>query len=39
LQKDIGAWLDFMAAHDSVRPGKLGCNGYCMGGCCQVKLV
>jgi carboxymethylenebutenolidase len=32
LPKDIGAWLDFMATQDSVRPGKIGCNGYCMGG-------
>lgn len=32
LPKDIGAWLQFMASQDSVRPGKIGCNGYCMGG-------
>jgi len=32
LTKDIGAWLGFMAAQSDVRPGKIACNGYCMGG-------
>jgi carboxymethylenebutenolidase len=32
LPKDIGAWLRFMAEQDCVRPGKIGCEGYCMGG-------
>ena len=30
--KDAGAYLSFLTAHPSVKPGKLGCTGYCMGG-------
>jgi carboxymethylenebutenolidase len=29
--QDMGAYLSFLAARDGVKPGKLGCMGYCMG--------
>jgi carboxymethylenebutenolidase len=32
LPRDIKAYLDFLAGQDGVKPGKLGCTGYCMGG-------
>lgn len=30
--RDAGAYLDAIAAHAGVRPGKVGITGYCMGG-------
>ncbi len=30
--RDTRAWLDALAARREVRPGKVGCVGYCMGG-------
>lgn len=32
LPRDLNAYLNFLAGHESVKPGKLGCTGYCMGG-------
>lgn len=29
--RDTGAFLDWLAAQPLVRPGKVGCTGYCMG--------
>jgi carboxymethylenebutenolidase len=29
---DTGVWLDWIAKHPKAKPGKVGVNGYCMGG-------
>ncbi len=30
--RDTGAFLDWLALQPQVKPGKVGCTGYCMGG-------
>ncbi|MFG1886170.1 dienelactone hydrolase family protein [Micromonospora sp. NPDC049102] len=32
ISRDTGAFLDFLAARDDVRPGPVAITGYCMGG-------
>ena len=32
IMRDTGAFLDFLGAQPDARPGRIGVNGYCMGG-------
>jgi carboxymethylenebutenolidase len=32
IRRDIGAFLEFLGKSKDVKPGKIGCTGYCMGG-------
>ncbi|MET7670024.1 dienelactone hydrolase family protein [Micromonospora luteifusca] len=39
ISRDTGAYLDFLAARDDVRPGPVAMTGYCMGGTNALRAI
>ncbi|MFI9639000.1 dienelactone hydrolase family protein [Micromonospora sp. NPDC051925] len=39
VARDTGAYLDFLAARDDVRPGPVAVIGYCMGGTTALRAI